>query len=160
MCHFWTGRVVLYGKITSLFVASIHLRLGFKNCKLWPRAHSCTVVKCVFTLWRLCRQLFSVGVWFLILEITSTTILLLGKGHAKTIQCSCLGNLMDRGAWQATVHGVTKSWTWLSIYMHMHTWFPCNNYTLRRMPTTKKADNSQCWQGCGSIRILIYCSQE
>ena len=21
---------------------------------------------------------------------------------------------MDRGAWQATVHGVTKSWTWLS----------------------------------------------
>ena len=23
----------------------------------------------------------------------------------------CLGNLMDRGAWQATVHGVTKSRT-------------------------------------------------
>ena len=21
---------------------------------------------------------------------------------------------MDRGAWEATVHGVTKSWTWLS----------------------------------------------
>ena len=27
---------------------------------------------------------------------------------------SCLGNPMDRGAWQATVHGVTKSWTQLS----------------------------------------------
>ena len=26
----------------------------------------------------------------------------------------CLGNLMDRGAWRATVHGVTKSRTWLS----------------------------------------------
>ena len=26
---------------------------------------------------------------------------------------SCLGNLMDRGAWQATVHGVTKSRTQL-----------------------------------------------
>ena len=26
-------------------------------------------------------------------------------------QYSCLGNPMDRGAWQATVHGVAKSWT-------------------------------------------------
>ena len=24
---------------------------------------------------------------------------------------SCLGNPMDRGAWQAIVHGVAKSWT-------------------------------------------------
>ena len=29
------------------------------------------------------------------------------KGMAKY---SCLGNPMDRGAWQATVHGVTNSW--------------------------------------------------
>ena len=29
------------------------------------------------------------------------------------LQHSCLENLMDRGAWQATVHGVTKSPTWL-----------------------------------------------
>ena len=27
------------------------------------------------------------------------------------LQYSCLGNSMDRRAWQATVHGVTKSWT-------------------------------------------------
>ena len=26
---------------------------------------------------------------------------------------SCLENLMDRATWQATVHEVTKSWTWL-----------------------------------------------
>ena len=24
--------------------------------------------------------------------------------------------LMDRGAWQATVHGIAKSWTWLSDF--------------------------------------------
>ena len=30
------------------------------------------------------------------------------------LQCSCLGNPMDRGDWQATVHGVTKSRTQLS----------------------------------------------
>ena len=28
--------------------------------------------------------------------------------HSNPLQCSCLGNHMDRGAWQAAVHGVTK----------------------------------------------------
>ena len=28
-----------------------------------------------------------------------------------TDSCSFLGNPMDRGAWQAAVHGVAKSWT-------------------------------------------------
>ena len=32
----------------------------------------------------------------------------LGEGNGNTLQYSCLGNLMDRGAWWATVHGVTK----------------------------------------------------
>ena len=30
------------------------------------------------------------------------------------LQYSCLENPMDRGAWQATVHGVARSWTQLS----------------------------------------------
>ena len=34
-----------------------------------------------------------------------------GKGNGNPLQCSCLGNPMDRGAWQATVLGVTKSHT-------------------------------------------------
>ena len=34
-----------------------------------------------------------------------------GRGHGYPLQYSCLENPMDRGAWQATVHGVTKSWT-------------------------------------------------
>ena len=29
-------------------------------------------------------------------------------------QYSCLENLMDRGAWQAVVHGVAKSWSQFS----------------------------------------------
>ena len=32
-----------------------------------------------------------------------------GEGNDNPLQCSCLGNPMDRGAWQATAHGVTKS---------------------------------------------------
>ena len=34
-------------------------------------------------------------------------------GNGNPLQYSCLENLMDRGAWWATVHGVKKSWTWL-----------------------------------------------
>jgi len=35
----------------------------------------------------------------------------LGGGHNNPLQYSCLENPMDRGAWQATVHRVAKSWT-------------------------------------------------
>ena len=34
-----------------------------------------------------------------------------GEGHGNPLQYSCLENPVDRGAWLATVHGVTKSWT-------------------------------------------------
>ena len=34
-----------------------------------------------------------------------------GEGHGNPLQYSCLENSMDRGAWRATVHGVSKSWT-------------------------------------------------
>ena len=37
-----------------------------------------------------------------------------GGGHGNPLQYSCLENPMDRGAWQATVHGVAKSHTGLS----------------------------------------------
>ena len=36
------------------------------------------------------------------------------KGNGYPLKYSCLANSMDRGAWQATVHGVTKSRTQLS----------------------------------------------
>ena len=31
-----------------------------------------------------------------------------GEGNGNPLQYSCLGNPMDRGAWQAIVHGITK----------------------------------------------------
>ena len=37
-----------------------------------------------------------------------------GEGNGNPLQYSCLGNSMDRGAWWATVHGVTRSRTRLS----------------------------------------------
>ena len=37
-----------------------------------------------------------------------------GEGRDNPLQYSCLENPMDRGAWWATVYGVTKSWMWPS----------------------------------------------
>ena len=45
-----------------------------------------------------------------------------GKGNDNPLQYSCLGNLMDRGAWWATVHGVRKR--------HLAT--KCNNNNAQR----------------------------
>ena len=41
-----------------------------------------------------------------------------GGGHGNPLQYSCLENPMDRGAWWATVHSVTKNWTPLSNSAH------------------------------------------
>ena len=54
-----------------------------------------------------------------------------GGGNSNPLQCSCLENPMDRGAWRATVHGVAKSWTCttehtcVNVYTNvteLHTW--------------------------------------
>ena len=37
-----------------------------------------------------------------------------GEGNGNPLQYSCLEKPMDRGTWQAAVHGVTKSWTRLN----------------------------------------------
>ena len=37
-----------------------------------------------------------------------------GEGNGSPLQYTCLGNPLDRGAWQVTVPGVAKSWTRLS----------------------------------------------
>ena len=46
-----------------------------------------------------------------------------GGGKANPLQYFCLGNPIDRGAWQATIHGVTKSPARLSHFtltFHFH----------------------------------------
>ena len=42
-----------------------------------------------------------------------------GRGNGNLFQYSCLKNLKDRGAWQATVHGLAKSRTQLSMHTLM-----------------------------------------
>ena len=52
-----------------------------------------------------------------------------GEGTGNPLQYSCLENPMDRGAWWATVHGVTKSRTRLSVSIFNPS-TPCFIYTV------------------------------
>ena len=53
-----------------------------------------------------------------------------GIGNGNLLQYSCLEDSMDRGPWQATVHGATKSQTWLSDWAHMNIWCFWVQFTL------------------------------
>ena len=51
-----------------------------------------------------------------------------GGGHGNPLQYNCLENPMDRGAWQASVHRVTRSLTQLKrLSMHPQ---PINNVVI------------------------------
>ena len=63
--------------------------------------------KCFFKLFLI--NLFLIGGWLLPNIVLVSVI---------SLQYSCLENFKDRGAWQAIVHGVAKSQTWLGMYTH------------------------------------------
>ena len=44
----------------------------------------------------------------------------IGEGNGNPLQCSCLENPRDSGAWWAVVYGVTQSWTRLKRLSSMH----------------------------------------
>ena len=43
--------------------------------------------------------------------VTSLSLSCIGEGHGNPLQCSCLENPRNRGAWWAAVCAVTQSWT-------------------------------------------------
>ena len=51
-----------------------------------------------------------------------------GEGNGNPLQYSCLENSMEGGAWQATVHGVAKSWTRLSDFTFTFTFSGVHRY--------------------------------
>ena len=69
-----------------------------------------------------------------------------GEGNGNPLQYSCLENSMGRGAWKATVHRVTESWTqltWLSMHTHTHTHTHDKNVMQRWDLCCQKPRNSQ-----------------
>ena len=62
----------------------------------------------------------------------------IGEGNGSSLQCSCLENPRDGGAWWAAIYGVARSRTWLkrlsSTYkrLGLHRWCSGKEYTSRR----------------------------
>ena len=75
-----------------------------------------------------------------------------GEGNGYPLQYSCLENPMDRGAWWTTVHGVTKSQTWLSdFFFHFRDQGLCLSWLSQLTPPlgifslTIRSDHSLFW---------------
>ena len=54
-----------------------------------------------------------------------------GGENGNPLQYSCLENPVDRGVWQATVHGVSKSWTQLSDLHYCSNMYPSLEFIIQ-----------------------------
>ena len=72
------------------------------------------------------------------------------EGNGNPLQNSCLEDPMDRGAWQATIHGVTKSWTQLSNRHRV----PDDQLKCLQVPLSQPAPPS-----CHGISVLLLAVQ-
>ena len=64
-------------------------------------------------------------------------------GNGNPLQYSCLENSMERGAWRATVPGVSKSQTWLSDWTCTHTHTHTDGYDLVKCVFYSTGESSQ-----------------
>ena len=93
-----------------------------------------------------------------------------GEENGNPIQCSCLGNPMDSGAWQATGHGVSKRRTQLSSSRSFLTVSfyvlpprgschpPDGLQMVERKKKTILGRISQTLEGCPLRQIYFHCS--
>ena len=67
-----------------------------------------------------------------------------GEENGNPLQYSCMENSMDRGAWQAIVHGVAKSQTRLSNFTSsQHFSFPSDDSVQLEVKTTEQGRSTQ-----------------
>ena len=83
-----------------------------------------------------------------------------GVGNDNPLQDSSLGNPMDRGAWWATAHGVSKSLTWLST-LSTQQYSNTTETTLEQRNGDLLADLHEQWEGqplSWSPKAALICS--
>ena len=101
--------------IGSCYSASVLKRKGVMESMLSWKANVCLTGAAAFQPWTL-----------LLHESESENRLVVshsGEGNGTPLQCSCLENPMDGGAWRAEVHGVAEGRTRLSDFtftFHFH----------------------------------------
>ena len=86
-----------------------------------------------------------------------------GEGNGNPLQYSCLENSMDRGAWRATVYGVSKSQDPKSTSLYIK--YPVMNRSKPLPPREKKTGGGMCpesreTQGLAGGTAWRHCRQE
>ena len=71
-----------------------------------------------------------------------------GEGNGNPLQCSCLENPRDGGAWWAAVYGVAQSWTWLK---QLSSSSSSSSRQLRGFPGSSAGKESTCNAGDPSL---------
>ena len=66
------------------------------------------------------------------------TLSCIGEGNGNPLQCSCLENPRDGGAWWAAVYGVAQSQTWL-----------------KRLSSSSSSNDIWCWASIICLFILV-----
>ena len=103
------------------------LSMGFSRQEYWSglpvpspaaRLSKCLIQEWIFLVVQMVRNLPGMQETGLIPGLGRSP----GEGNSYPLQCSCLGNPMDRGAWWITVCGVAKSWTWQSNDSGIASW--------------------------------------
>ena len=88
-----------------------------------------------------------------------------GEGNGNPLQYSCLGNPMDRRAWQTTVHGVAKNRTWLrdctttmefDLLDFEIIWWLISSYHFLPFGMTKSITFIQCLSCLCSLEVITY----
>ena len=122
---FQTGFTSRYKLFRSLFPVSFRPRWDKVICDKQLYYNVGKVIRAVYTTchtigW-LCFFLHSkLTIWFTVGESDTTerlhfhfSLSCIGEGNGNSLQCSCLENPRDRGAWWAAVFGFAQSWTLL-----------------------------------------------
>ena len=92
----------------------------------------------------------------------------LGQEDHHLLQYSCLENPMDRGAWQATVHGVTRTELRAHTHTHTHTgtagsWAACPTCLRLPVPAVRELPELRVTHGGGDmdfdVGLALSCRQ-
>ena len=123
--HIYIGRyshniyIYIYISVCILNICNIYIILNLEYIYIYTRVCVCVCVCVCVYAYSLVAQTVkesvrNVGDPGLIPGSGQSS----GEGNGSPLQYSCLENSMDRGAWWATVHGVTKSRTLSSSLSH------------------------------------------
>ena len=72
----------------------------------------------------------------------------------------CLGNALNRGAWLAIVHGVTKSQIWLNDWTHTHTHTHTHTEFINQISSGNQQGDEEVTFGRVCLQILGNCTRE